>query len=126
MVIAGQDFAESSKVLRGVLLDRTGYTTQFTLSPSGMREHLLNREVYNECIRKPPRHDGKSKSREVDIFDEHDIDLGMYRKLKDLRLSVNGIVHDKLYELRPAGGGDTVRYRGVTGRRQVHTARICI
>ncbi|KAF4704775.1 chromosome X 22, partial [Perkinsus olseni] len=114
------DHAESSMLLRSVLLERTGETTQYALSPSGMQEHIRNKKFYNESIRKAAREGKKARSGgEVDIFGAGDVDLGMYRKLRSPRLSVDEILHDELYQLKLVdGGGES--HRGVTGLMYQH------
>ncbi|KAF4669936.1 chromosome X 22 [Perkinsus olseni] len=114
------DHAESSMLLRSVLLERTGDTTQYALSPSGMQEHIRNKTFYNESIRKAAREGKKARSAgEVDIFGAGDVDLGMYRKLRSPRLSVDEILHDELYQLKLVDGGGE-GHRGVTGLLYQH------
>ncbi|KAF4689080.1 chromosome X 22 [Perkinsus olseni] len=115
------DHAESSMLLRSVLLERTGDTTQYALSPSGMQEHIRNKKFYNESIRKAAREGKKARSGgEVDIFGAGDVDLGMYRKVRSPRLSVDEILHDELYKLKLVDGGVGKCHRGVTGLMYQH------
>ncbi|KAF4708979.1 hypothetical protein FOZ62_014743 [Perkinsus olseni] len=85
-----------------------------------MQEHIRNKTFYNESIRKTAREVKKARSaKEVDIFGAGDVNLGMYRKVRSPRLSVDEISHDELYKLKLVDGGGEC-HRGVTGLMYQH------